>query len=296
MSTELRFGVLTSPSVLWEQMVERWQTIEALGFDSVWLPDHFVDLRQPRTPRFEAWTLLPALATQTARIRIGTLVSAIPFRNPAFLARQALTVDHVSHGRLELGLGTGASGAIDASYAMTGIDDWSFQERVARFEEVVEIVDQLLCNEVSSYRGRFYQLKDTAMRPRPVQQPRPPITIAAHGPKMLRIAARHGDTWSSMGGFNLSPKELLAVTRKRNDALDEHCDEAGRDPSTLRRSLLLWPPIREMVYESANAFTDIVGPYIEAGINEFVLAYPTKDEQLAIFERIAGEVIPKLRG
>ena len=102
MNTELRFGVLTSPSGRWEQIVERWQTIETMGFDSVWLPDHFVDLRQPRTPRFEAWTLLPALATQTTRIRIGTLVTAIPFRNPAFVARQALTVEHISRGRLEL--------------------------------------------------------------------------------------------------------------------------------------------------------------------------------------------------
>jgi alkanesulfonate monooxygenase SsuD/methylene tetrahydromethanopterin reductase-like flavin-dependent oxidoreductase (luciferase family) len=277
-------------------MVERWQAIEALGFDSVWVPDHFVDFRQPRTPRLEAWTLLAGLATQTSRIRIGTLVSAIPFRNPAFLARQALTVDHLSQGRLELGLGTGASGELDPSYAMTGIDDWALPERVARFQEVVEIVDQLLRHEVSSYQGRYYQLKDTAMQPRPIQEPRPPITIAAHGPKMLRTAARHADTWNSHGGFDLSPEEMLAATCRRNVALDEYCAEVGRDRLSLRRSLLLWPPIREMVYESVNAFTDIVGPYIEGRINEFVLAYPTKDEQIPIFERIAREVIPKLRG
>jgi alkanesulfonate monooxygenase SsuD/methylene tetrahydromethanopterin reductase-like flavin-dependent oxidoreductase (luciferase family) len=113
---------------------------------------------------------------------------------------------------------------------------------------------------------------------------------------MLKIAARHGDAWSSMGGFNLSPEELLAVTRQRNETLDEYCAEAGRDPLTLRRSLLLWPPIREMVYESVDAFMDIVGPYIECGINEFVLAYPSKDEQLLTFERIASEGISKLRG
>jgi alkanesulfonate monooxygenase SsuD/methylene tetrahydromethanopterin reductase-like flavin-dependent oxidoreductase (luciferase family) len=296
MNAELRFGVLTSPSDPWAQMIERWQAIEAFGFDSVWLPDHFVDFRQPRTPRFEAWTLLPALATQTKRIRIGTLVSAIPFRNPAFLARQALTVDHLSRGRLELGLGTGASGEMDPSYAMTGIDDWPLPERVARFQEVVEIVDQLLRNEVSSYQGRYYQLKDTAMQPRPIQNPRPPITVAAHGPVTLKIAARHADTWSSMGGFNLSPSEMLAVTRQRNEALDEFCAAFGRDPLTLRRSLLLWPPIREMAYESVDAFTDIIGQYGDAGINEFVLDYPWKDEQFPIFERIAGEVIPRLRG
>lgn len=113
---------------------------------------------------------------------------------------------------------------------------------------------------------------------------------------MLKITARHADTWSSFGGFGLSAEAMLAVTRQRNEALDEYCAEVGRDRLTLRRSLLLFPPIREMVYESVNAFTDVVGQYGEAGINEFVLAYPSKDEQLPIFERIAGEVIPKLRG
>lgn len=178
MNTELRFGVLTPPSVRWEQMVKRWQTIEALGFDSVWVPDHFVDFRQPRTPRFEAWTLLAGLATQTTRIRIGTLITAMPFRNPAFLARQALTVDHLSQGRLELGLGTGASGEIDPSYAMTGIDDWAPPERVARFREVVEIVDQLLRNEVSTYQGRYYQLKDIPGRFRSRVRPSPLLLMA----------------------------------------------------------------------------------------------------------------------
>jgi alkanesulfonate monooxygenase SsuD/methylene tetrahydromethanopterin reductase-like flavin-dependent oxidoreductase (luciferase family) len=296
MSTELRFGVLTSPSPPWDQLVRLWQTIEALNFDGVWLPDHFVDLRQPMSPRLEAWTLLPALATQTSRIRIGTLVTAIAFRNPALLTRQALTVDHISNGRLELGIGTGASGELDASYAMAGIEDWPFSERVSRFQEIIEIVDQLFCNEVSSYEGQYYQLQETAMLPRPVQQPRPPLTIAAHVPKMLRIAARHGDTWSSMGGFNLSPEELLEITCRRNKALDEYCSEIGRDPATLRRSLLLWPPIREMVYQSVDAFLDIVGPYIDCGINEFILAYPSKHEQRFIFEQIASEGIPKLRG
>jgi alkanesulfonate monooxygenase SsuD/methylene tetrahydromethanopterin reductase-like flavin-dependent oxidoreductase (luciferase family) len=294
MNTALRFGVLTLPSVRWEQMVERWQTIEALGFDSVWVADHFVNFTQPQTPWFEAWTLLAGLATHTTRIRLGTLITAIPFRNPAFLARQALTVDHLSQGRLELGLGTGVSGAIDPSYAMTGIDDWAPPERVARFREVVEIVDQLLRHEVSTYQGRYYQLQDTAMQPRPIQKPRPPLTIGAHGPVMLKITARYADTWSSFGGFGLSAEAMLTVTRQRNEALDTYCAEIGRDRLTLRRSLLLFPPIRDMVYESVDAFTDVIEQYREGGINEFILAYPTKDAQLPVFERIAREVISKL--
>ena len=193
-------------------------------------------------------------------------------------------------------MGTGASGKMDPSYAMTGIDDWSVPERVDRFREVVEIVDQLLRQEVSSYYGKYYQLRETSMQPRPLQQPRPPLTLAAQGPVLLKLAAQYADTWNSFGGFNLSPEEMLAATLQRNAALDEYCSEAGRDPSTLRRSLLLWPPIREMVYESVQTFSDIVGPYIEGGINEFILAFPWKDEQLPIFERIATDVIPALRG
>ena len=296
MDEKLRFGVLTLPSVPWEQMVERWQTIEALGFDNVWVADHFVNFIQPHTPWFEAWTLLSGLATQTTRIRIGTLITAMPFRNPAFLARQALTVDHLSHGRLELGLGTGIPGEIDPSYAMTGIADWAPAERVARFREMVEIVDQLLRKEVSSYQGDYYQIEDAAMQPRPIQKPRPPLTIGAHGRVMLKITAHYADTWSSVGGFGLSAAEMLSITRQRNDLLNEYCVEIERDPLTLRRSLLLFPPIREIVYNSVDAFVEVVGQYREAGINEFILAYPGKDEQLPVFERIAREVIPKLRG
>jgi alkanesulfonate monooxygenase SsuD/methylene tetrahydromethanopterin reductase-like flavin-dependent oxidoreductase (luciferase family) len=265
MNKELRFGVITLRNVSWAQVTERWQSIETLGFDSVWVADHFVDFTQPSRPWFEAWTLLAGLATQTSRIRIGALITAIAFRNPAFLARQALTVDHLSHGRLELGLGTGISGQIDPSYAMTGLADWVPAERVARFREVVEIVDQLFRNEVSSYQGHYYQIKDASMRPRPIQKPRPPITIGAHGPMMLKIAAHHADTWSSFGGYSLSAQEMLAVTRRRNELLDEYCDKIDRDLLTLRRSLLLSPPVRDMVFESVEAFTDIVGQYKDVG-------------------------------
>lgn len=295
MSQGLRFGVGTLQNVSWKEQVRRWQYIESLGFDSVWVADHFVNYYQPSAPWFEAWTLLAGLATQTTRIRIGTLVTSIAWRNPAFLARQALTVDHLSHGRLELGLGAGAPGKIDCSYAMTGIKDWAPRERVARFREVVEIVDQLLRNKVTTYQGRYYKLKETAMSPAPVQKPRPPITIGALGPVMLKIAARYADTWNSFGGHVDTREQMLEDTRQRNALLDDYCAKIGRDPQALRRSLLVFGPEAATIFNSLDAFQDFVESYQDVGITEFILYYPFNDRQLPIFERIAREVIPKLR-
>ena len=296
MNKGLRFGVVTAQlDVSWKKMVERWRYIERLGFDSVWLADEFVYFTQPTMPWFEAWTLLAALATQTSRIRIGTLVTATPFRNPAFLARQALTVDHLSNGRLELGLGPGVSGGDDPSYSMAGIEDWAPPERVARFREAVEIVDQLLLNEVSTYQGLFYQVKDAVMQPKPIQKPRPPITISANGPRTIKIATDLADTWNSLWGPGWSREEMLVVTRERSGLIDGYCTEAGRDPLTLRRSLLVFHDDVDTVYPSVDAFEDDVRHFREVGIDEFILMFPSREDHLPVFERIASDAIPKLK-
>ena len=159
-------------------------------------PIHFVDWANPTSSWFEMWTHVGAVAAMTSRMRLMTCVAQIPLRDPATLAHQAATVDHISNGRLELGLGVGLTA--DPSYEMMGIPNWSAKERVARFSEYVEAVDQLLSNDVSSYEGSYYVIKNAVMNPRPVQQPRPPITIAALRPVMLRNAARYADNWNSM--------------------------------------------------------------------------------------------------
>ena len=303
MKHKLRFGASPLPNVPWDEMVKRFRYLEELGFDSAWIGDHFVNWRHARASRdpwFEAWTLLAALATQTSRIRIG-MVTPITWRNPAFLARQALTVDHISNGRLELGLGAGVSG--DPSHLMTGIPDWSPRERVARFREYVEIVDRLLSKEVTTYEGRYYTIKEAVMKPRPIQQPRPPIMIGASRPVMLKYAARYADTWNC-GSSATTFEEQLEEIRRRNELVDKYCLDIGRDPRSLRRSYLVYNPeiARALdrggfisLYESEDAFKDMVDRYVEVGITEFLLFYPFNEKQLPNFEKIAREVIPELR-
>jgi len=247
---ELRFGIWTPQLTPWPEIAERWQRIEALGFDSVWVVDHFVNPYHPKGFWFEGWTLLAALAARTTKIRIGTMVTNIIYRNPALIARQALTVDHISQGRLELGIG--ATSSRDVSHGMTGVKVWDTRERVARFHETIEVVDQMLRGETTTYQGRYYQINGAEMHPAPIQQPRPPITIAAHGPKTLRIAAAYGDSWSTLVGA-ASAKEAVDITRQRNEMLDEYVIEMHRDPSTITRSLTVgWTP--DTPFESLDAF------------------------------------------
>ena len=294
LSHELRFGIAFVPDVPWDEFIRRFLYIEELDFDIAGLGDHFAHFWVPSQPWFEAWALLSAITTQTSKIRIEPLVTPIAWRNPAFLAKQALTVDHISHGRLELGLGAGIRW--DPSYEMTGIPNWGPRERVARFREYVEIVDQLLRNEVTNYEGRYYKIKKAIMSPRPIQKPRPPITIAATRPRMLKIAARHADTWTTLG-----PAERLKEISRRNGLVDKYCREIGRDPRSLRRSYWLMYSDAEKVkglfpyYESENAFREMVRPYIDMGVTEVLLSYPYRDEQLPMFEKIARKVIPELK-
>src|SRR4029077_13080634 len=233
MPNQLRFSVLVLPNVPWPELLRRCQHVEALGFDSLGLADHLVDWAGGKGPWFELWSQLSAIAQATTRVRLTTMVAQIPLRNPVLLASQALTADHISGARLDVGLGLGLE--VDPAYRMMGIENWSAKERVARFGEYVEIVDRLLSQEETSFKGRFYQVDAAALRPRPVQSPRPPIMIAAMGPVMLGHAARHADVWNSM---SLAPTfaEQLEVTRRRVAAIDARCAAIGRDPASLRRS------------------------------------------------------------
>ena len=284
----IRFGICTDQNLAFDTLVERWQRFEALGFDSVWDCDHFNQTSNETGPYFEGWTLLAALAARTERIRVGVLVSCNTFRHPGLLAQSAMTVDHVSGGRLELGIGAGYT---HGEHGRFGIELPPPGERVARFREAVQIVDHLLCNDTTTFNGRYYQLDGAYVRPAPIQKPRPPLTLAAHKPRMLRICAEFADTWNSLG----SVEEI----RERNRILDAHCADLGRDPATLRRSFYGWATVMSQQglpdpWESVGAFEDVIGRYREVGINEFIIDQPQAG-QLDVLERIATDVIPPMR-
>jgi alkanesulfonate monooxygenase SsuD/methylene tetrahydromethanopterin reductase-like flavin-dependent oxidoreductase (luciferase family) len=281
----VNFGIQAVPNRPWEELTSQWQTAEALGFDSVWIPDHFISVFHRERPFMEAWTLLAALATLTSRIRIGVLVSCNTFRHPALLAKEAVTVDHVSHGRLELGIG---AGWVEAEHLMFGLRYPASPERVGMFGEAIQIIDSLLRNDVTTFTGSHYHLSDAPFRPRPVQQPRPPLTLAAHRTKMLQIVAAYADRWSSMG----SPVEM----RERGERLDEACLAIGRNPAPIVRSLLYVPAIMtdERPWDSLDAFADFAGRFADAGVTELLLQ-PPADGDWTIVERIATELIPNLR-
>jgi F420-dependent oxidoreductase-like protein len=280
----LQFGLCTDQNLTWDETLQRWQYFEELGFDSVWDCDHFQQPSRPNGPYFEGWSLLAGLAAQTSKIRIGVLVTSNTFRHPALLAKQAVTVDHISNGRLELGIG---AGWFVPEHEAFGIPFPEPAELVARFREAVQIVDLLLRQDVTTFEGTYYQIKDAPFRPAPVQKPRPPLTLGAHRSKMLRVVAEYADRWNSHGSVD----EL----RERNAILDEHCLAIGRDPSSIIRSLYGWAALMPAdPWESVDAFHEVVGRYREAGINEFIIDAPDRD-RFPMLERIASEEIPALR-
>jgi alkanesulfonate monooxygenase SsuD/methylene tetrahydromethanopterin reductase-like flavin-dependent oxidoreductase (luciferase family) len=277
------------------ELTQRWKRAEDMGFDVLYNCDTLNEPDHPGTTMFEASCMLAAMAMRTSNIRIGTLVTNLILRNPAVIAKAAMTIDHLSDGRLELGFG---GGVMESDHAASGISWWRAPERVARYREAVHIVDQMLRNDVTTWRGNYYRVEKAEMAPRPVQRPRPPLTIPAHGPSMLRIAAEYADAWSSWGGYQIDTEEqMFVVTHDRSELFDETCAELGRDPKDVRHSLVCLPPLTP--WESSEYFREMVGRYNEIGIDEFVVYWPQTWRQAprenAVFEEVARD-LPALRG
>ena len=281
----LQFGIHTIQNTTWPELRDRWTWLEGLGFDSLWLPDHFISTAGRHIPMFEAWTMLSGLAIVTERARLGILVSSNTFRHPALLAKQAVTVDHLSGGRLELGIG---AGWFVEEHEVFGLDFPETRILVDRFAEAVDLIDTYLRNDESSFDGDHYRLDGAFNRPAPVQQPRPPLVMGAHGPRMLRLVAKYADTWNSFA----SPDEL----HRRNEQLTAICKEVGRDPASIKRSMFygVRQSPEENPWASVDAFDDYIGRYREAGMTEFILQLPSSDH-VDIVERVASDILPKLR-
>ncbi|MBA3779670.1 MAG: TIGR03560 family F420-dependent LLM class oxidoreductase [Chloroflexi bacterium] len=289
-SAGIRFGVFVGQANKeWPQIRDEFLLAEDLGFDHAWVVDHFVNTDGPPSdPCHEAWTLLAALAVSTTRIRLGVLVSSNTFRHPALLLKEAVTVDHVSGGRVILGMGTGWHGEEHRRY---GFELPEPRERVDRFEEAVQIVHSLMSQERTSFPGRHYQLDDAPLEPRPLQQPRIPILIAAHRPRMLRLAARYADVWDTFPAIPGTATEGVEDQIKRRvELLDAECRRVGRDPAEIRRSTWTGGDVAG----SEARFLDFVGRHRALGFTDFSIGLPREDDR-PMLRRIAAGLMPSLR-
>ena len=227
----MRFGIKTAPQhTSWGDMLDVWRAADEVElFETAWNFDHFYPLQGDKNgPCLEAWVTLSALAQATSRIRIGCMVNGVPYRHPALVANMAASLDIVSGGRLELGLGAGWNEQETKAY---GIDLLPMGQRMDRFEEAVEVIDSLLVHEITTFQGKYFQLEQARCEPKGPQQPRPPIVIGGGGEKRtLRIAARFAQHW------NL-PFATPEVIHKKNEILLAHCEAVGRDSSLIMRSV-----------------------------------------------------------
>jgi F420-dependent oxidoreductase-like protein len=281
-----RFGLFIGQGGLsWGELAERFRLADELGFDHAWLVDHLMPTDgDPERACLEAWTTLAGLAAITRRVRLGVLVTSNTFRNPALLAKQAATVDHISGGRLILGIGTGWFGDEHRRFGLRLPDA---RERVDRLEEALEVITRLLSGARASFEGRYYRLENARALPAPLQRPSLPILVAAHRPRMIRLAARYADMWdtfaTSAGTATDGVDEPLAERVERFEAA---CRDAGRDPARIRRSTWAGPAVlrdesawREFVTRhSGLGFTDLIagmpGPDGWPGLRQVATALP----------------------
>ncbi|MCH2172707.1 TIGR03560 family F420-dependent LLM class oxidoreductase [Myxococcota bacterium] len=228
----IRFGLQTATeNITWPALLDIWKFAEEIGYDSLWTSDHFVTSmfqKTPEAPVFDGWTALAALAALTQRVRLGVMVTGNPYRHPPQLAKIATTLDHISDGRLIMGIG---AGWFEAEHQMYGVPYHSNTERANRLGEALQILNLLWTQERSSFDGNYYQIENAICSPKPVQSPRIPIWVGGWGEKIvLRDAARYADGWNTTG----SPQQLAPKV----DVFKRHCDAAGRDFDEFEKSIM----------------------------------------------------------
>src|SRR5438128_338655 len=277
----LRLGLKNSgQATTIEALRDVWRIADEGGFDHLWDFDHFASIGADGTERpvYEGWSLLAAIAASTRRVRFGCMVTGNTYRHPAVLAKMAVTVDHLSGGRLEFGIGAAWA---EAEHTMLGLEYGRVGQRIDRLEEACRMIKLLWSKERSSFEGRYYRLTDAIANPKPVQKPHPPIWIGGSGErKTLRVVAEHADVWNAAGGDPAEVKRLSGV-------LDRHCADVDRDPAEIRRSV-------QIRFEGDPEETlRAVASYVSVGVGDVVLMLmPGQAQEHA---ELAADLLPRLR-
>lgn len=282
---KLHFGIKTTQYVAYEDILRVWLEADKLpNIEHAWLFDHPMPIGRadPAGPCLDGWTLLAALAAQTKRLRLGLMVASNVNQTPPWLAKRAATVDIISHGRLEFGLG---AGGLEREHTAYGTDLFPPGERVRRLGEACEIIRRMWTEPVVDFEGRYYHFQQAYCEPKPVQKPTPPFVIGGVGEQLtLRIVAQHADVWN----YPRYPLGTVEEFQQKNDVLDRYCAEIGRDPATLMRSVQFLIDPRENPVTTRQTILD----FIEAGATHLVLGPRTLQEGIArwISEEIIGPV------
>jgi F420-dependent oxidoreductase-like protein len=280
---KLRWGIKTSPQhTTYDALLKIWQDAENTpAFEHAWLFDHFNPIGGDLDgPCFEGWTLLAALAAQTSRLRLGLMVAGNTYRHPAVHAHMAATVDVISNGRLDFGIGAGWN---EYEHQSMGIPLYPPGERIRRLGEACEITKRLFTQQLTDFDGRYYQLKEARLEPKPIQKPYPPFVIGGSGEKLtLRVVAQYADVWN-FGGF-----DDVEQFRQKLHVLHEHCADVGRDPEEIKLSVQT-----RINYDDLPATVAALQPLVDAGATHLVLilTYPYPD---GIVARLANEVVGKI--
>lgn len=280
---KLRFGIKTAQqNTSYEDILRVWLEADSIpSIEHAWAFDHFIPLGpDPTGSQLEGWTLLGALAARTERVRVGLMVTGNTYRHPAVLAKIGATVDVISHGRLDFGIGAGWN---ELESNMYGIPLYAPGERIRRLDEACEVIERLWTETVANFDGRYYQLKDARCEPKPVQKPYPPFVIGGSGEQLtLRVVAKHANIWNFVGGS-------VDTFRHKIEVLEGHCAAVGRDPSTIERSIQERVNYANLAETIAN-----IKPYIEASATHIVLnltaPYPEN-----IVHRLVEEIVAPLQ-
>ncbi|WP_219517684.1 LLM class flavin-dependent oxidoreductase [Nonomuraea ceibae] len=263
------FGIMTAPmQVGYDDVLRVWREADAVPeIEHAWLFDHLLPIGGPLTgPAFEGWTLLAALAAQTRRLRVGVLVTSNRFRPPAMLAKIAATVDVVSGGRLDFGLGAGSRPSHPLArreYEAHGLPFHDFAHSMESLAEACAVIRRLWTEpEPFDFDGHHVRLTGAFCNPKPVQRPGPPIVLGGRSSALLRVAAEHADVWNVPGGD-------LGDAVRRGALLDRYCAELGRDPASITRSIHL--PVS---YDRPGETREAIGEAVAAGFGHVVLGLP----------------------